>query len=147
MGGSGLKRERHSYNGMISRCYHQQDKKFKNYGARGISVCDSWLEKGGFGHFLDDMGIRPEGQTLERIDVNGDYSLKNCKWATHKEQQRNKRNTKWVTFSGERMSLAEAVERYSDRPYRTVLDRINRYGWSIEDALLIPANQHPEARK
>lgn len=75
---------------MKSRCYNENATKFKLYGARGIKVCDRWRES--FENFLSDMGERPEGKTLDRVDCNGDYSPENCKWSSHSEQNLNRRH-------------------------------------------------------
>lgn len=71
--------------------------------------------------------------TIERIDVNGDYCPENCKWATKSEQSNNKRNNKMITYEGETKTLADWA-REIGIPYRTLLSRISRYGWSIERA-------------
>lgn len=76
---------------MKQRCYNPKEKKYKNYGGRGIKVCDRWLGKEGFNNFIADMGERPEGLTLDRINNNGDYEPSNCRWATYSEQSINTR--------------------------------------------------------
>lgn len=74
---------------MIKRCTNPNDKDhWKDYGGRGITICERWRS---FKDFLADMGERPDGRTLDRIDVNGNYEPGNCRWATKSEQQRNKR--------------------------------------------------------
>ena len=81
-----------TWTNMKDRCYNSNNKYYKDYGGRGISVCDRWRYS--FSNFLEDMGDRPEGLTLERRDVYGDYTPKNCYWATWEQQANNKRNSK-----------------------------------------------------
>ena len=78
--------------GMIQRCTDKKFKAYHNYGGRGISVCDSWLES--FDSFHADMGDRPIGMSLDRIDNNGNYEPSNCRWASSKTQARNSRGAK-----------------------------------------------------
>lgn len=79
-----------SWAGMKDRCTNQNHKSYNNYGGRGIKVCERWMD---FRNFLKDMGERPEGMSIDRIDVNGDYEPGNCRWATAKQQSSNKRNS------------------------------------------------------
>lgn len=83
-----LKKTRQAWNNMIYRCHI---KKHKDYGERGITVCEKWLFS--FSAFLEDMGLKPDGLTLERKKVNGNYNKTNCCWATPKQQANNKRNS------------------------------------------------------
>jgi hypothetical protein len=79
---------------MMKRCYKVDCAEYYLYGGRGIQVCDRWREKGtGVVNFVEDLGPRPEGTSLERKDVNGDYTPENCKWAGVKEQSFNKRRS------------------------------------------------------
>lgn len=82
------------YTGMKSRCYNSNHEGYRWYGDIGIKVCNRWLES--FWNFVEDMGDRPEGQTLDRINTYGDYSPDNCKWSTPLEQANNrKKNSGW----------------------------------------------------
>lgn len=94
-------REYTSWQNAIQRCTNPNKHGYKNYGGRGISVCDRWHEPySGFHNFLEDMGPRPDGCTLDRIDTNGDYCPENCRWANRSIQtftQRPKKHTTNVT--------------------------------------------------
>lgn len=94
----------YSYNSMIQRCYNENNPQYKDYGGRGITVCDRWLENQegakGFWNFVEDMGEKTKGLTLDRINNSKGYSPENCKWSTRKEQQRNRRNSVFITYNG-----------------------------------------------
>lgn len=92
-----------------SRCNNAKDKKFGDYGGRGITMCPKW--ENDFGSFLEDMGPRPPDTSLDRIDNNGNYEPGNCRWATPKEQSLNRRVNVWLEFRGERMTLSQFAER------------------------------------
>lgn len=93
---------------MLSRCTNPQATGFANYGGRGIRVCDRWRED--FRNFLADMGERPSGTTLDRIDVNGDYTPGNCRWADRTTQNRNARQVIRVNYAGREWKLVELAE-------------------------------------
>ncbi len=92
---------------MKFRCLNPNDEQFDDYGGRGISVDPSWAES--FGAFISDMGRRPKGSTLDRIDNDGPYSKSNCRWASRAQQARNKTNNVWVIVCGERMIFEDAI--------------------------------------
>lgn len=121
------------------RCFDKTTWNYKQYGGRGITVCDEWsLDKvENFCQWALANGYR-EGLQIDRIDVNGNYCPSNCRWVTPKDNARNRRSNKIVNVYGECLPLAEAVERYSVLPYSLVLQRINRDGYSVEDALTMP---------
>ena len=114
------------------RCSNPLASGYHKYGGRGIQFCDRWFNS--FANFLEDMGERPEGMTLDRIDNEGNYEPTNCRWATPTEQANNKRNNiKLGGFS----SLAEA-SRCLNMQGKVLSDRINKLGWSEEKALTTP---------
>jgi hypothetical protein len=95
---------------MKRRCYQPHRLDYKNYGARGIYVCEKW--RNSFEAFYRDMGDRPAGYVLDRRDNDGPYSPENCHWVTRKQQERNKRTNRLVTVNGKTMTAAEAIERF-----------------------------------
>ena len=80
---------------MIKRCNNPNRPEYKYYGGRGITVCDRWQGVTGFDNFLEDMGVRPKGYTLDRINNDGNYEPSNCRWASRAEQQHNKRTREY----------------------------------------------------
>ena len=94
------------WQGMKRRCDNPNTEDYRNYGGRGIRVCDRWQT---FEPFLSDMGLQLPGLTIDRIDVNGHYSPENCRWATMTEQQNNRRNTRRVLFDGAEYTLTELM--------------------------------------
>ena len=119
---------------MKQRCLNPQSISYARYGGRGITIASEW--KNDFPQFLRDMGRRPPGTTLERIDNNGHYSPSNCRWATPAEQARNTRRNIWLTHEGRRQCLKDwSIE--VGIAYTTLFNRIKR-GWNIIDTLTKP---------
>lgn len=116
---------------MMNRCYNKRDAKYSYHGGRGIRVCRRWRR---FENFLNDMGPRPAGTSLDRKKNNLGYSLGNCWWATPTEQSNNRRNNVFVSFDGKKMSIAEWALKTGIKP-STIYCRLNLYGWSIKRAL------------
>jgi hypothetical protein len=129
--------------GMNRRCRDPKHDSYKNYGARGIYVDDKWRDS--FAQFLADVGERPSPRhSLERVDFNGPYCPSNVKWATSKEQQRNRRCNRVLPVDGEALCLAEWAERVGINA-NTLAARIDA-GWAVEDAVFTPvgANRYDE---
>ena len=100
--------EYHCWAAMLARCRNPNTPGYKNYGGRGITVCDRWAV---FSNFIEDMGRRPSDRhSLDRIDTNGNYCPENCRWATTKQQARNKVRTTFVVYRGEKRLLADLAE-------------------------------------
>lgn len=118
---------------MIDRCTNPNNKRYSDYGGRGIVVCERWRK---FECFMQDMGERPDGCTLDRIDVNGNYEPSNCRWATPKEQQRNLRSNHLVDVNGEPVTISEAAE-LTGMNHEVIRSRLRR-GWSTDESLARP---------
>jgi hypothetical protein len=128
--------EYQSWKSMKERCRNPRDRYYKDYGGRGIFVCQEWLGKSGFQKFLEDMGPKPSrSHTIDRREVNGPYSAKNCRWATPGEQQRNKRINIFVRVGGKKMCLTEACLDLG-LSYSGVYARMVRKKLSPEEAIL-----------
>lgn len=122
-----------TWSSMLHRCYNPQAQQWPNYGARGIKVCPRWFD---FSEFLKDMGEKPDGLMIGRIDNDGDYEPSNCRWETPRQQQNNRRSNRRLTFNGKTDTLenwARTVNLKAD----TIAHRIKR-GWSLEEALTLP---------
>ena len=121
---------------MIQRCTNKKFIEYPNYGGRGISVCARWLL---FANFLADMGEKPSPKySIERKNTNGDYTPTNCRWATMREQQNNRRNNRRITLNGESHTIAEWSRIVGIKP-QTILHRLNA-NWTPEKTLLSKPN-------
>lgn len=121
---------------MMNRCYLLTHHAYASYGGRGIVVCERWHK---VENFFEDMGHAPKGMSIERIDNDGPYSPENCRWATWREQTRNRRSTRMITIDGRTMCLRDWCHEYG-RHFATARQRIER-GWSPIDALSTPPDQ------
>ena len=119
-----------SWSGMKRRC---QLKTMRFYGQRGITMCERWES---FENFLADMGERPEGMTLDRIDPNGNYEPGNCRWATRSEQAINRRSTRLIELDGTKKCLTQWARDLGLSP-STIQTRLDS-GWPLREALTTP---------
>jgi len=129
---------------MHNRCYNSNQKSYPWYGGRGIVVDSRWHGKEGFDAFVRDMGDRPAGGTIERVDNDGPYCPENCTWATRLEQSKNKRNTRLITANGETKHLANWA-RHLGCNSAAILARIQA-GMSEEEAVTKPVPERPNAK-
>ena len=136
--------EYHIWQAMISRCYHKKNIGFKNYGGRGITVCERWRKS--FAAFFEDMGPRPSAKhSIDRFpDNDGNYEPGNCRWATIDQQVTNKRTTVLLTFNGETLHMAEWSRKTG------LLVPAIRYrlaiGWPIDKVLGLPVQSRKQRK-
>lgn len=122
---------------MIRRCAATKGQSYRNYGARGITVCERWHSS--FENFLADMGQKPSPRhSLDRIDNDKGYSPDNCRWATRREQNNNRRGSCWIEFRGKRVSLGEALTVTGDIISQPAAKARLELGWDVEAALTTP---------
>lgn len=133
---------------MKQRCCNPNNKSYKNYGARGIKVCDEWLDKkDGFKNFYnwaisngyDENNIHNRIISLDRKNNNGDYEPSNCRWTDRITQANNTRSNEYYTYMNKTQTLAQWSREFHIN-YSTIRARIKSYGWSIERALETPVN-------
>lgn len=130
------------YSHIIERCYSQKDKRYKDYGGRGIIVCEEWLSKNGRKNFYNwaiKNGYRDD-LTIDRIDVNGNYEPNNCRWATQKEQSLNRRSNRKINYMGEMKTISEWAEQLKCNA-KTLYYRKNK-GWTDEDVIETPIKRY-----
>jgi len=125
--------EYRAWNNMKDRCYNGNNKEFSSYGGRGIKVCDRWLDS--FDAFYRDMGDRPVGTSIDRIDNDGNYESNNCRWATQVEQANNKSINRFICYQGVTKTLSQWA-RYFNIPMWKLSQRILRDNLSFEDAVI-----------
>lgn len=122
------------WNGMRARCNNPQNPNYARYGGRGIQVCPRWNES--FVAFLEDMGPRPQGGTLERIDNDGPYEPGNCRWATVQDQANNRRSSRNLTYKGRTQTMAKWAAEMKLRT-GTLFSRL-KLGWPVDRAISTP---------
>jgi hypothetical protein len=134
--------EHEIWQGMRKRCYQPTCRAYKDYGGRGIQVCDEWQD---FARFYADMGPRPSPKhTVERHDNNGPYAPDNCSWAPRSEQANNTRRNRRLTLRGETRTLHQWAQSVGMTDH-VLKKRLNR-GWRIDKALTIPLQRGPVKR-
>ena len=122
---------------MLKRCYSSGTKAYKKYGARGIQVCEEWRTSYiTFKKWALDNGYE-KGLSIDRIDNDGDYCPGNCRFATPKEQARNRRSSRFITYKGETKTVAEWAENTGLSPSLIVV-RLDRLGWTVDETLSSP---------
>lgn len=134
----------HVWRAMKDRCLNPNNRSYKNYGGKGVRVCDEWLDSTTFFDWARSSGYE-DGLTIERIDVNGDYCPENCKWIPFAEQARNKTNNLMIEIDGVSKCLAQWCDEY-DMSYFMVSQRIRKLGWEPKKALTTPPRK-TKARK
>lgn len=123
------------WKGMWQRCTNPNHEKYKHYGGRGITVCETWKD---FWVFVSDVGPRPEGYLLERENNDASYSKDNCLWAPYSVQARNKRNNIKTTDG---IAVDSSIKLGGNRSL--VQQRINNLGWALEKAITTPVRKKP----
>lgn len=131
--------EYRTWNGIIERCSNPKSKGYCDYGGRGIAICNEWSKD--FSAFLASVGNRPHpSMTIDRIENDRGYEPGNVRWATKREQARNRRNNTFVTIDGHRCLLVEACEKYGIS--RSIVRNRLTLGWSDEEALKTPPHSN-----
>lgn len=122
------------------RCFDENDPRYNYYGGRGIKMCDEW--KDDFQAFYDFVSMLPhfeeKGYSIDRINNNGNYEPDNVRWATKEIQNNNTRRNHYLTYNGKTQTIAQWAEELNMNQYM-IYSRINKYHWSVEDALTIPS--------
>ena len=127
-----------SWRSMMSRCYQETNISFKYYGMKGISVCDRWHD---FANFVADMGERPDGKSIDRINLSGNYEPINCRWATQKEQQNNRSTNVLISFNGKTQTLGQWASELGIN--KCTLQQRIAHGWSEDKAISTPVRRRP----
>jgi len=125
-----------AWNNMKDRCFNSNHKRYSDWGGRGITVCDRWLN---FENFIADMGSRPAPKhSIDRIDNNGNYCPDNCRWATKAEQDNNRRSNRFITIDDDTLTIAQWENKMGFNK-NVIQNRLNM-GWSEYDAVMTPVH-------
>lgn len=123
-----------SWVAMKTRCLNFMDARFPHYGGKGVKICERWVDS--FENFYADMGERPYGTTIDRIDSRGNYEPSNCRWATPMEQTLNRSETVWVDYKGERMCFTHLCKKYGVS--RAMIKGRLKKGMTLDEAIEMP---------
>lgn len=141
--GGSYTREYKVWGDMLRRCRKENHPDYKDYGGRGITVCERWLN---FAKFIADMGARPsDSHSLDRKNNDGNYEPSNYRWATELQQNNNTRSNRYITFNGRTLTIAEWSAEFNINQ-QTLFARISVYGWTIERALTQPVDHSKDWR-
>lgn len=129
------------YNAMKKRCYDPSSNRYHRYGARGIKICDEWLNnKNSFREWAINHGYK-DGLTIDRIDNNGNYCPENCRWVTRQEQSNNTCRTVMIEYNGKAQTLTQWAHELNI-PTSTLHNRLRVHGWDVEKAFTTPVRGH-----
>jgi hypothetical protein len=126
-----------SWKSMMRRCYNRSHERYQNYGAAGVVVCKRWHS---FKLFLEDMGIRPVGTVIDRLQNCKTYSPETCRWATYKQSTENRGNTIWINLGSERMRVND-FSKLTNIPIHRIYSRLAR-GWTPGEIMAMPKLKH-----
>lgn len=127
--------EYRTWTAILQRCLSERNVSYPEYGGRGITVCERWRRS--FESFLEDMGPKPFGMQIDRIDTNGHYEPGNCRWVSPRENNLNRRNIRWIDFDGRRQTMSDWAAEVGISA-GAMSHRIARSDWTLEQALTTP---------
>ena len=131
--------------GMKQRCYYPQNREYKSYGGKGITICEDWLNYESFKRWAIENGYN-DSLTIDRIDNTKGYCPSNCRWISPKEQSLNRTDNRMIEFNNCKLTMVEWADRLGIS-VQTLSNRINTYGWSIERALTEPVKKLVKGRR